>query len=378
MTRLVALTSTGQVSGAERVLLRTLAAAVAAGWDVECLAPAGPLEAQVAATGARHREIPELGLAGRSPVAVLRTLVRWLRTAWLLRRTARGADVVLVNSLLALPALRLAGRTPPAAWLAHDVVVAPGRLRLYRLCRSALTTVVGVSAAVVDRLRDGDHGDRGDRGPALTVVHNGVVPPDLSTPLPEPVSPPVVGLNGLLTPWKGQQVLLDAAWMLPPGTRVELLGGQLPTDADYGDRVRARLDGTPLGEQVTVVGHLDDPLARMRGWSVAVSASTDPEACPLAVLEAMSLGIPVVATDHGGAPEVLAGAGLLVPAGDARALAEAVTRLLDDPDLRNRCAVRGRERVATGHDLAQQTDLLLHTLLGIAGRDHSDARGGAR
>jgi glycosyltransferase involved in cell wall biosynthesis len=116
----------------------------------------------------------------------------------------------------------------------------------------------------------------------------------------------------------------------------------------------------------------------MRGWSVAVSASTDPEACPLAVLEAMSLGIPVVATDHGGAPEVLAGAGLLVPPGDARALAEAVTRLLDDPDLRTRCAVRGRERVVAGHDLAQQTALLLHTLLGIASGEARHTRGGAR
>ncbi len=366
-TRLVAITSTSQVSGAERVLVRTLAAAVAQGWDVVCLAPRGPASAAVGATGARHRAIPELGLAGRSPLGVLRTLLAWWRAATLLRRTARGADVVLVNSLLALPAVRLAGRTPPAVWLAHDVVVAPSRLRLYRLCRSALTAVVGVSAAVVDRLRDGE------RGPTLVVVHNGVVPPDLTSPLPEAVTSPGpvprVGLNGLLTPWKGQQVLLDAAWMLEAPARVELLGGQLPTDADYAARLRARVDGTPLGERATVLGHQDDPLATMAGWTVAVSASTEPEAGSLAVLEAMSLGVPVVATDHGGAPEMLAGAGLLVPPDDAPALAAAITRLLEDPELRLRCALQGRERIAQAHDLDRQTDRLLQVLGAIgAGR----------
>lgn len=362
-TRLVALTSTGQVSGAERVLVRTLDAAVAAGWDVVCLAPRGPASVAVEATGARHREIPELGLAGRTPLGVLRTIARWLRAAAVLRRTASGADVVLVNSLLALPALRLAGRTPPAVWLAHDVVVARSRLRLYRLCRSALTAVVGVSAAVVDRLRDGR------RGPALVVVHNGVVPPDLSSPLPESVTSPgpapVVGLNGLLTAWKGQQVLLDAAWMIGVPSHVELIGGELPTDAEYAARVRARVDGTPLGEHASVLGHQDDPLARMAGWTVAVSASTEPEAGSLAVLEAMSLGVPVVATDHGGAPEMLKGAGLLVPPGDAPALAAAITRLLEDPDLRERCARMGRQRIAESHDLDRQTDRLLQVLQAV-------------
>ena len=98
-----------------------------------------------------------------------------------------------------------------------------------------------------------------------------------------------------------------------------------------------------------VLGHVADPAERMRRWTVAVSASVEPEACPLNVLEAMSLGVPVVATDHGGAPEVLDGAGLLVPPGDPAALADSLTRLLGDADLRARCARLGRDRVAAAH-----------------------------
>ncbi len=157
-------------------------------------------------------------------------------------------------------------------------------------------------------------------------------------------------------------MLLEAAKALPPDVVVEVMGGHLAKDADHAAAVRSRAEEPPLAGRVRVLGHVADPLARMRTWTVAVSASVEPEACPLNVLEAMSLGIPVVATDHGGSPEVLAGAGLLVPPGDPDALAGAVTRLLDDAALRERCAALGRERVATAHRLDQQTARLLELL----------------
>ena len=158
-------------------------------------------------------------------------------------------------------------------------------------------------------------------------------------------------------------MLLDAATALPPDVVVELMGGHLAKDADHAAAVRARAEAAAAGaSRVRVLGHVADPLARMRTWTVAVSASVEPEACPLNVLEAMSIGVPVVATDHGGSPEVLAGAGLLVPPGDPDALADAVTRLLDDAELHERCATLGRDRVASGHRLDQQTATLFELL----------------
>ena len=84
----------------------------------------------------------------------------------------------------------------------------------------------------------------------------------------------------------------------------------------------------------------------MRSWSVAVSASVEPEAGPLAVLEAMSLGIAVVATAHGGAVEVVGSAGLLVEPKNVDQLRAAIERLLGDSDLRRRCSEAGRATVA--------------------------------
>lgn len=369
--RLVAVTSTGQVSGAERVLLRALTAAVAAGWDVTCLCPAGPLADQLRATGARHTVIPELNLAaGPKPVAALRTALRWWRAARLLRAAARSADLVLANALLSLPAVRLARLNSPARhrvpaiWFAHDVVVAPSRLRLYRLCSPALTKVIGVSEAVVDRLRSPRDEER--RGPLLDVVQNGVpFPVELGFEQREGCrevtadNPAVIGLNGLLTSWKGQRVLIDALAHIKAPARVELLGGTLPKDAEYAAELQRRIETLGLTDRVAILGHHPDPLAQMRTWTVAVSASTEPEACSLAVLEAMSIGVPVISTDHGGAREVLAGAGLLVEPGNAPAIADAISRLLEDCALRKDMAARALERISSEHRVEVQIDRLL-------------------
>jgi glycosyltransferase involved in cell wall biosynthesis len=67
----------------------------------------------------------------------------------------------------------------------------------------------------------------------------------------------------------------------------------------------------------------------------------------ISVIEAMAFGLPVVATRTGGLPEVVDDGvtGILVPAGDAEALADALIRLLRDPDLRRRMGQAGQERV---------------------------------
>ena len=90
--------------------------------------------------------------------------------------------------------------------------------------------------------------------------------------------------------------------------------------------------------------------------------SVEPEAQSLSVLEAMSVGVPVVGTDHGGIPETLGEAGLVVPPGDAGALATAVSRLISDPALRRRCRTAGPLRVATSYALSERITELLDAI----------------
>jgi glycosyltransferase involved in cell wall biosynthesis len=92
-------------------------------------------------------------------------------------------------------------------------------------------------------------------------------------------------------------------------------------------------------------------------WNVFVSASRS-EAFPLATLEAMSMGIPVVATTVGGLPEQIDHLenGVLVRPDDPEAIATWLVRLSDDPGLRQRLGRAGAERVRTEFTLERQAE----------------------
>lgn len=368
--RLVAVSHTGLVSGAERVLIRVLHAARDEGWDVSCLAPDGSLATALEELGVTRHRIPDLTLpTGLRAFAFLRLVASWVRAVTPLRRAGDGADVVLVNGLLALPALRLArlrGRVP-VAWLVHDLVVRRDRLALLRRCLPAVDLAICVSAAVEQALA---------RFPVATrVVHNGT-PWPVEPLSPDPPSPPVVGCNAVLTSWKGQHVLLEAvARVARRDVIVELMGGQFPKDGDYVASLEARAARPDLAGRVRFLGHATNPVEQMRSWTVMVSASTDPEAAPLSVREAMSIGLPVVATAHGGVPEILAGAGVLVPPSHVDALAGAIGSVLADPRRFRGEQAPGRAVVAQRLCLHRQLRLLLQVLAELA-QAPSGARGG--
>jgi len=348
---LVFLTHTGQVSGAELVLLALVELALTGGHQVVLASPAGPLTARLP-TGVRHVELPALGLGdGR-----LRPVGLALRSASAARRVRAqlgSATRLVVNSLLALPAVRLARPQAGATWLVHDTVHRGDQRLVVRFGAGALRRAVAVSEATAAPLRE--------LGLTVVVAPNGVAwPVDATEPAPH--QPPVVGMLALLTPWKGHLVLLDAVAALP-GVLVELAGGQFPGDAGHVAALHARAAEPDLAGRVRFLGHVD-PMRALRRWDVVVSASTAPEAGPVSVLEAMSVGVPVVGTAHGGTAEYLrAGAGLLVPPGDAVALAAAIGRLLSEPTLRAALVATARHRVAAEHDLGRTLPAMLAALV---------------
>ena len=341
-------------------MLRMLEGAERRGWATSVAVPDGALAEKAAAVGAARVPIPDLMLpGGPRPLAAAVLAGRYVGAARQLRRACQEVDLVVANGLRVLPVLRLAGLPAPVVWLAQSVVERPKWKMMLTASEPVVDSAVAVSGAVGASISH--------RRFPVEVVWNGTPWPVPAAPA-EPPQPPVVGCASLLVPWKGQDVVLEAVARLGrPDVTVELVGGTFPKDAPYRDSLVRRSNQPDLAGRVRFLGNVDDPVERMRGWTLALVSSVEPEAGPLVLLEAMSIGMPVVATDHGGPPEVLGDAGLLVPPGDPAAMAEAIRTLLDDEALRRRCAEAGRRQVESGLSLDAQMDALLDFVLSRAG-----------
>lgn len=149
-----------------------------------------------------------------------------------------------------------------------------------------------------------------------------------------------------LNPGKGHVVLLGALAAIRDLAWRSICAGSLTRHAATADRVRALAAQLKLDERVSLVGDLD--AGALAGWydraDIFVLASLQ-ETYGMAVAEALARGLPVIATTAGAIPELVGDtAGILVPPGDVRALAEAIARALSDAALRARLA-EGARRV---------------------------------
>ncbi len=176
----------------------------------------------------------------------------------------------------------------------------------------------------------------GFRHESMHVVPYGLEPDRIvARPVSRPRSPLRIGFCGVLSPWKAPGVLVDAVRQLDAELEVTLHGNvEEPMFAEYIDRIRerAREDG-----RITFAGSYDAEQTSevFADMDVLVVPSTWYENTPFVVLEAFAAGVPVIASDLGGLSEIVedGGNGLLFEAGNPRALAAAIRRLVDEPDL---------------------------------------------
>lgn len=178
-------------------------------------------------------------------------------------------------------------------------------------------------------------------GARVARVAQGIEGPSEAAALP---GAPVVGMVARFDKVKGHEVLLDAAARLKsavPGLRVRCAG-----EGRLLERLRWQLKPAGLESVVEFPGRVADKWAFMSACRVGVVPSLGSEAVSRAALEWMSLGRPVVASAVGGLPDIVEDGvtGLLVPPGDAKALAEALSALLLDPAKAEALGRAGRAR----------------------------------
>jgi glycosyltransferase involved in cell wall biosynthesis len=192
----------------------------------------------------------------------------------------------------------------------------------------------------------------------VQTVHNGVELPELPSKAERKRARLHLGLRedetlllamGRLEEQKGHSVLVDAVAGLrgPRKPRCAIVG-----EGPRRDRLRAQLARLGLERLIQLPGERGD----VRSWLCASDIFVLPslwEGLPNALLEAMAMGLPAVASGVDGVPEAVTDgkAGLLVPPGNVAALSGALAKLIDDPDLRRRFAEAARARAAESFTL---------------------------
>lgn len=182
---------------------------------------------------------------------------------------------------------------------------------------------------------------------------------------------PLITFVGNLIPEKGVDVLVRAFARVRErvGAGHLILAGP-PVNLDYFELLRNRVEELGLERNVTFMGPLpSEEVADLMSASDVFVLPSLREGLGLVALEAMACGVPVVASDVGGIPEVVqpGRTGLLVAPGDVPGLAGAIRRFLEDPVLARNCREAGL-KLAAKHDIRQRVAQLLVLYQGLAAR----------
>jgi glycosyltransferase involved in cell wall biosynthesis len=171
-----------------------------------------------------------------------------------------------------------------------------------------------------------------------------------------PTDATVVTSVAALLPVKGHPVLILAAASVP-GAHLLLAGAG--EDSEYGQSLRGQAKRLGVADRVHFLGFVDDVaalLAETDIFALTTRAHGHEEGCPVSLLEAMASGRACVATDVAGSRDLLVNgqSGLIVPAGDALALGQAIDRLAKSPGDRRRFGHAALTRVLEHYTIEEE------------------------
>ncbi len=235
----------------------------------------------------------------------------------------------------AMPEIVLAERVrlPLIALIHHPLALETGldptvRDRLFALERRALPAARRI--VVTSRRTAEDLRRYGVDPGAIDVVIPGTDPAPVARGTAD--GPPLLLCVGTLTPRKGHLVLVEALARLRDRPWRLVLAGDVRRDAATAEAVRAAIAAAGIADRTEWLGEIDQQaLAAVYDRADLFVLPSFHEGYGMAFAEALAHGLPIVGTRAGAIPETVPeGAGILVPPGDAQALAAALGRLLDD------------------------------------------------
>lgn len=319
-----------EVGGAQRTLLDLIPAFARNGWNVHVALPGtGPLTEAVHALGLTTDafRLGRYSKVRKTPLDILKYATAWPATARGLLRIVRhhAIDLIYVNGPRVLPAAALVARccSLPLVFHCHNRLHQPGAVQLAgRSLSLARAQVVACCRYAAEPIRPYLESGR------LRILYNGIALPE--TTLARPAERPRrLGVIGRIEEEKGQLEFVKAAHLLFaqfPGLTFSLVGAPLFTGHGYLQQVRQAARNLPLAFEGWK-DHLADVFASL---DLLVVPSSALDATPRVIIEALAMGVPVVAFAAGGIPEIIRDnqTGFLVHESTPQALAARIASVL--------------------------------------------------
>ena len=181
----------------------------------------------------------------------------------------------------------------------------------------------------------------------------------------------VVGHFSRLAPWKGQHVLLEALTQCPPEVTAIFVGDALFGEQDYKQQLHQQVAELGLEQRVQFLGFRSDVVSLMAACDLVAHTSIAAEPFGRVIVEAMLCGRPVVASQAGGAVELVetGKTGWLVPPGDAQKLAEIINTCRQQPELAGAIAHQAQISASQRFELNEINRQIERLLAGVGSRE---------
>ncbi len=377
--RVLYVNHTAEVSGSERSLL-TLLAALPDSVQPQVASPPGRLAQAVQELGIPVTSInATAGSLRLHPAHTPRALAQMSRAALQVHQAARRhrADLVHGNSIRAGIELGLARVSPASSVVNVRDCLPPGRVTsaTMRLIARTATIVVANSHYTANSVRASAPNAR------LEVVYPAL---DLARFDPASIDRAaararlgvagtrrvLLGVLAQLSPWKGQDTAIEAlgllreqqvdAHLLLIGSAKFIASSTRFDNEAYVAGLRRLVNDAGLDDRVSWLGEREDVPELIRALDVLLLPSQE-EPFGRALIEAMALEVPVLATNVGGPPEIVRDGreGYLLAPGEPDKWAQAVRRIVESPEQGRELGQAGRRRVAEAFDVEHHVDAVL-------------------
>ncbi len=297
-----------------------------------------------------------LGVSSGMKVSAVWLTLRHIHKVTRFARASK-ADVIHTNSLKADIIGGLAGRLAgiPVIWHIRDRIdsdyLPASVVKVFRvLSRTIPKFVIANSDATLATVHLNGRRPSAAIGSGVDLSHPAFSAEAVAQPRVSEREGALIGLVGRISPWKGQDIFLRAAAQVlkqHPHTRFQIIGASLFTEREYEESLQSLCKDLDIEHAVEFTGFVQNVPERVARLDMLVHASTTGEPFGQVIIEGMAASKSVVATNGGGVPEIVQDGvtGILVPMKDVEAMANAISFLLEHPEIATRMGQLGRKRV---------------------------------